>query len=210
MKTDDLILAMAADTMTQKSVLARFAVAMPLAIGVALVAFVLFWGARSDIWAALGSAAVLKTVVPLAVVALTGALAVALTRPGARYPYRAAALGLLVALLILTFIIALAQAGPRELVAALSTPLILTCLLSVPLLSLPVLVAVFWGLSAGAVLNPRLAGAAGGMMAGALGASVYSLYCDKDMVLFVLPAYSAAILSVSLIGAILGPRLLKW
>lgn len=210
MKTDELILALAADTVPQKSVPERFARAMPVAIGVSLAAFALFWGPRPDLWAALTSASVLKTLVPLVLAVLSGAVALALARPGARYAYRAAAVSVLVALLIVTFIIALAQAGPAALVPALSTPLLLTCLLSVPLLAIPVLAAVLWGLSAGAALHPRLTGAAGGLMAGGLAASVYSLYCDKDMVLFVLPAYSAAILSVALVGAILGPRLLKW
>ncbi|MDT8853636.1 NrsF family protein [Paracoccaceae bacterium Fryx2] len=210
MKTDELIMALAADTLPQKSVLQRLARALPIAMGISVAAFALFWGPRSDIWAALGSAAVLKTVLPLGLVALSGALAVALARPGARHGYRSAALGLLVVLVVAAFFTALAQAGLGGLVAALSTPLLVTCLLSIPVLALPFLAAVFWGLSAGAALHPRLTGAAGGLMAGGLAASVYSIYCDKDMVLFVLPAYSAAIMSISLLGAILGPRLLKW
>lgn len=210
MKTDDLIMALAADTMPQKSVSQRFTRAMPIAIGITLVTFALFWGPRTDIWSALGSAAVLKTILPLGLVLLSGAFAVALARPGARSGYRGAALGLLIALVILAFIIALAVTGVSGLIAALSTPELLTCLLSIPLFALPVLAAVFWGLSAGAALQPALTGAAGGLMAGGIAASVYSLYCDKDMVLFVLPAYSVAILSITLLGAILGPRLLKW
>ncbi|MFN4156591.1 MAG: NrsF family protein [Paracoccaceae bacterium] len=210
MKTDELIMALAADTLPQKTVLQRLARAMPIAMAVSVTAFALFWGARSDIRAALGSAAALKTVLPLALALLSGAFAVALAHPGARYEFRGAALGLLVALVIVAFLTTLAGAGPGGLIAALSTPLLMTCLLSIPLLALPVLAAAFWGLSSGAALHPRLTGAAGGLMAGGLAASVYSIYCDNDRMLFVLPAYSAAIMSISLLGAILGPRLLKW
>ena len=210
MKTDELILALAADTLPQKSVVQRLARVLPLAIAIAVAAFALVWGPRPDLWAALGSAAVLKTAIPLGLMALSGAFALALTRPGARYETRAAALGLLVAVVMLIFFTTLARAGLGALVAALSTPLLLTCLLSIPILALPVLAAVFWGLASGAALHPRLTGAAGGLMAGGLAASVYSIYCDKDMVLFVVPAYCAAIMSVTLLGAILGPRLLKW
>jgi len=39
---------------------------------------------------------------------------------------------------------------------------------------------------------------------------VLLLFCDKDMVLFVLPAYSTAVAIVMLAGAALGQRLLKW
>lgn len=41
-------------------------------------------------------------------------------------------------------------------------------------------------------------------------AAIYSLYCDQDAALFVLPAYTAAIAFVALVGAATGARLLKW
>lgn len=210
MKTDDLILAISADTLLQKSVVQRLVRALPVAVGISIIAFVIFWGPRADIGAALASVVVLKTLVPLGLVLLSGALAVALAHPGARFEKRGAALGFLVAVVIAAFVIAVAWGGVGALVAALSTPLLLTCLLSIPLLAMPVLAAVFWGLSSGAALRPRLTGAVAGLMAGGLAASVYSIYCDKDMVLFVLPAYSTAIGSVAVIGALVGPRVLKW
>lgn len=210
MKTEDLILALSADTLPQKSVAQQLARAMPVAILISIAAFFAFWGPRPDIWAALGSAAVLKTVVPLGFVILAGTLALSLSHPGARHDIRSAALGLFVMLVLGAFAIALPNAGLAGLFAALSTPSLMTCLLSIPVLALPVLVAVFWALSSGAALRPRLTGAVAGLIAGGLAASVYSIYCDKDMILFVVPAYSAAIASISVIGALLGPRLLKW
>ena len=62
-----------------------------------------------------------------------------------------------------------------------------------PALAVPLLAAVLWALSAGAPLHPGRTGAAGGLAAGALAAALYSLYCDQDTALFVLPAYGAAI-----------------
>lgn len=210
MKTDDLISVLAADTLPQQSVGQRLARALPLAMGVSLAAFALFWGPRADIAAALNSVAALKTIVPLLLVALTGALALALARPGARSGMRSGALGLFAVVLAAVFAVAVVDGGLSGLTGALSTPSLLVCLLSIPTLALPVLGAVLWALSAGAALRPRLTGAVGGLMAGALATVIYSLYCDQDAALFVLPAYSVAILSVALLSAMASSRWLRW
>lgn len=210
MKTDDLIAAMAADTLPQLTVGQRLLRALPAALAVSLAGFAAFWGPRPDIGAALGSAAVLKQVVPLGLVVVAGLLCLALAHPGQTTGARAAALGVFAAALALAFVVALADGGVSGLVGALATSSLAVCLLSIPALALPLMVAVFWALSAGAALRPRLAGAAGGLVAGGLSATVYSFYCDQDAALFVLPAYSAAVLMVALVGAMAGPRLLRW
>ncbi|MDD7969985.1 DUF1109 domain-containing protein [Roseinatronobacter alkalisoli] len=210
MNTDDLIAVLAADTLPQQTVGQRLWRALPVAIGVTVLAFVVFWGARADMMAALNSAAILKTIFPLVLALLAGALAFGLARPGLRADMRMAALGLFAAGLIAAFAMALARDGVSGLTGALATPSLVTCLLSVPTLALPLLGAVFWALSAGAALRPRLTGAVAGLLAGGLSAALYSLHCDQDAALFVLPAYSTAILPVALFGAAIGPRLLKW
>ncbi len=93
MKTEDLILALSADTLPQKSVAQQLGRAMPVAILISIAAFFAFWGPRPDIWSALGSAAVLKTILPLGLVVFAAALALSLTHPGARHDIRSAALG---------------------------------------------------------------------------------------------------------------------
>ncbi|MCC5955048.1 MAG: DUF1109 domain-containing protein [Natronohydrobacter sp.] len=210
MKTEDLISALAADTMPRAPVGQQLGSALLVAIGVSLAAFAVFWGPRPDIWAALGSFAVLKTLVPLAFVLLALAFALAMVHPGFPHKRRGTALGALIALAALTFMIALAREGQVGLVSALSTPSLVTCLLSIPALAMPLLAAAIWGLSSGASTRPRLTGATAGLVAGGVAAAIYSLYCDKDMMLFVLPAYATAIGTVMLAGALLGPRILKW
>jgi hypothetical protein len=96
------------------------------------------------------------------------------------------------------------------LAASLGKPTLVTCLTTVPSLAIPLLAAVLWALSAGAPLRPGRAGAAAGLAAGALAAALYSLYCDQDEALFVLPAYGVAVLLVTLVGALAGARLLRW
>lgn len=210
MRTQDLISALAADTLPQPPVIRQIGRALVPAVGVSVVAFILFWGVRPDIVATLGSLAVLKTLGPLVLVLLSLAYALALSHPGVADERRKMALGGAVLLCALVFMVVFAQQGLAGLVDALSTPYLLVCLLSVPVLAAPLLAAMLWGLSSGASMRPRVTGAVAGLAAGGAGAAIYSFYCDKDMVLFVLPAYSVAIGSVVLAGALLGPRALKW
>lgn len=210
MRTQDLISALAADTLPQPPVIRQMGRALLPAVALSVVAFILFWGVRPDIWATLGSLPVLKTLGPLALVALSVAYALALSHPGVAHQSRGVALGAMIALFGLVFLVVFAQQGLTGLVDALSTPSLLVCLLSVPVLATPLLAAMLWGLSSGASMRPRVTGAVAGLAAGAAAAAIYSFYCDKDMVLFVLPAYSVAIGSVVLAGVLLGPRALKW
>lgn len=210
MRTDDLIAALAADTKPQAPVAIQLALPLMGAVSLSVLSFVLFWGPRPDLWTALGSIAVLKTLVPLVLVALAAAFALALAHPGRATKARAAVLGTVIALAALAFLLALGREGLAGLQGALSTPSLMTCLLSIPALSTPLLGVALWGLSSGASLRPWLTGAMAGFAAGSLAAAIYSLYCDKDMALFVLPAYGMAIGSVTLAGSLIGVRVLKW
>jgi hypothetical protein len=210
MKTDDLIAALSADTLPRLTVGQRLLRALPAAFAVSLVGFLVFRGVRPDLGQALSSAAVLKTLVPLLLAALAGALALGLGRPAARPVALAGALAVFVATLLAGFLAALANDAAMGLAASLAKPSLFTCLTTVPALAVPLLVAVMWALSAGAPIHPSRTGAAGGLAAGALAAALYSLYCDQDAALFVLPAYGAAVLLVTLAGALAGARVLRW
>jgi hypothetical protein len=149
-------------------------------------------------------------VVPLILAALAGALALDLARPEARPVAWAGAVAVVAALLLGGFLSALGDEASMGLVASLAKPSLVTCLATVPALAVPLLGAVLWALSVGAPTHPGRAGAAGGLAAGALAAALYSLYCDQDAALFVLPAYGAAVLLVTLAGALAGARVLRW
>jgi len=210
LKTEDLISALAADTLPQPKVSTRLLRALPLALGLSLGAFALLWGPRAVLAAAMASFAVLKTLVPLGLVALALAVAVASVHPAASQKTPAVLLGAALAGGLGVFVLFLARDGQAGLAQTLALPDLWVCLLSIPALALPLLAAALWALSSGATLRPSLTGAMAGLVAGGIAASVYSLFCDKDMVLFVLPAYSTAVAIVMLAGAALGQRLLKW
>ena len=85
-----------------------------------------------------------------------------------------------------------------------------SCIWRVAALSLPALGAGLWALRGLAPTRPRRAGFAAGLLAGSLGALGYSLYCAELSPMFVLAWYSAGMLVPAALGALLGPRLLRW
>lgn len=70
--------------------------------------------------------------------------------------------------------------------------------------------ALIWVLRKGAPTRLRLSGALAGMVAGGVGAAAYALNCNSDTIPFIAIWYSAAIALCAVIGAQLGPRLLRW
>jgi hypothetical protein len=85
-----------------------------------------------------------------------------------------------------------------------------TCPRNIVLLALPPMAGAFWALRGLAPTRPRLAGAAAGLFAGALGAAAYALSCIEIASSFVAVWYTLGISASALIGALLGPRLLRW
>lgn len=85
-----------------------------------------------------------------------------------------------------------------------------TCPRNVVLLALPPMAAAFWALRGLAPTRPRLAGAAAGLFAGALGAAAYALSCTEVAPSFVAAWYTLGIGASTALGALLGPRLLRW
>jgi hypothetical protein len=85
-----------------------------------------------------------------------------------------------------------------------------SCPWNVLLLSLPALAAALWALRGLAPTRPVAAGAAAGLLAGALGAFGYALSCSELGLSFVAVWYTLGIAMVAALGALLGPRVLRW
>jgi hypothetical protein len=86
----------------------------------------------------------------------------------------------------------------------------LDCPFRVFLLSMPVLAGLIWSLRQLAVTRSREAGAAAGLVAGAIGATIYALHCTETSAGFVLVWYSMGMALCSGAGALLGPRVFRW
>ncbi len=84
------------------------------------------------------------------------------------------------------------------------------CTFSIAVVSAPLFIAVFWIVKGLAPTQLRLAGACAGLMAGGMGTLVYALHCPEMAAPFIAVWYTAGILLTTGLGAVLGPRLLRW
>lgn len=84
------------------------------------------------------------------------------------------------------------------------------CPILIAAFSLPLLIVLLRLFAGFAPQRPRLTGAVIGLAAGATAATLYSLHCPEAAMTFLLLWYSAGIAISVAIGAILGPRFLRW
>jgi hypothetical protein len=84
------------------------------------------------------------------------------------------------------------------------------CPFNIAMLAVPAFAGAFWAMRGFAPTRPALAGAASGLLAGAVGALVYALHCPEDFAPFVATWYVLGMLIPALVGGVLGPRLLRW
>lgn len=211
MKTEDLIslLARGAGPAPRVSMAPRL---LPVALAGVTLSALLAVGILGAI-----PAAMYATAAPWIKLAYAGALAAAggwltarLARPVAAVSVPArVALGVVGLMLALGLaVLAATPAGQRaQAVLGHSWP---TCPWSVFLLSLPALAATLVVLRRLAPTRLRAAGASAGLWAGALGAAGYALSCVEDSAAFVAVWYTLGILLTTGLGALLGPRVLRW
>lgn len=76
--------------------------------------------------------------------------------------------------------------------------------------SLPPLVGLFWAVRGLAPTRLRLTGLMVGLAAGGAGASAYALHCPESAAPFLALWYTLGVAGAALIGALAGPRLLRW
>jgi hypothetical protein len=137
-------------------------------------------------------------------------LAARLGRPVARIDGPVRVLLLVVALMALLGALALLAAPPGGRLAALFGHSWQRCPFNVLALSLPALAGALWALRGLAPTQPRAAGLAAGLLAGALGALGYALSCTELSPAFIAVWYSLGIGLAGALGCALGPLILRW
>lgn len=213
MNTDELIdlLASGEGPVERHALARRLGVAL-LGGGLgALLLTMTLYGVRADL------AEVAVTPLFWAKVALPGSLALLalwltqrLARPGVR---GGAAWALLVLPLLLVWLgaavtlVGAPQEARAELILGRTWR---TCALNITLLSVPAYIAIFWALRGLAPTRLRQAGAAGGLLAGATATLAYCLHCPEMGVPFWGVWYLLGMLVPTVLGAVLGPRVLRW
>jgi len=195
-----------------RNVAARMAVALALGLMGAALLLAILYGVRSDLRELLQQPLFwMKVSFPLAAL-LAGQLAASrLALPGMRMGLAPAA-GLLLppALLWLAGGSWLALAPPSQRLDLLLGSSWEVCSANVALLSLPTLASMLWFLRGMAPTQLRAAGAVAGLVAGAQGVLVYSLYCVEMAPPFWGVWYVLGMLAPTMMGALAGPLLLRW
>jgi hypothetical protein len=212
MRTDDLVKTLAADGGTRAAPLGR-ALALALIVGFAIAAamFAVMLGPRPDAVASLSTPRfVLKFIETLLLAGAAGLLTLRLMRPEAAPGPAAVALVAAPAVLMLAVLVELFLVPSSAWAMRLTGKNWAICLTFIPLMAVPLLAALFVALRHGAPTRPALAGAAAGLLAGGLSATLYAAHCTDDSPLFVATWYGLAIALVAVAGALLGPRLLRW
>jgi hypothetical protein len=213
MKTDELITMLASGAAPVESDAGARRLAMALGWGLfgATLLMALMLGVRHDLvqalrmpmfWMKLG----VPVLAALAALQLARRLGLPGTGPG-RAP------------LLLSALLLLAWAGAAFMLlkgsAAAWAPMVFgatwkTCPFNIAMLSSPIFIAAFWAMRGMAPTRPAQAGAAAGLLAGAAGAAVYALHCPEMAAPFLAVWYVLGIAIPALLGAALGPRLLRW
>jgi hypothetical protein len=213
MKTDDLItmLASGVQSVEANALQRRYATALGWGGFGATLLMAIMLGVRPD----LAEASLLpmfwvKFFLPASLLAGGLIAVVRLSRPGARLGRVTSALVAPVVAIWLLAAVALLGAAPEARSALIFGDTWKTCPFNVTLLSMPAFVALMWAMRGLAPTQLALSGAAAGLLSGAIGATVYSLHCPEMQAPFLAIWYLLGMLIPTALGALFGPRLLRW
>ncbi|MCU0826361.1 MAG: DUF1109 domain-containing protein [Tabrizicola sp.] len=211
MKTEDLIRALAADTVRGPDLRTTLLLGLLPALAIAVLAVWLALGFRADLGTALltpVSAARIVLTMLLGVIA--SRLALTLARPeGAQtarlWPLAAIAV---IALGLLAWAYSTTPPEARQMATVGKT--MTTCLVTIPLLSILPVGVLHYTLRHGAPTAPLRAGFVAGLAGSGLSAAIYALHCTEDSPLFYVTWYGLAIAGVTLVSTLISARSLRW
>ena len=211
MKTSSLIELLASDQLPSGLPAGTWRKAVGTALVLSVSMVVGGWGLHADLQGLLHSASFqFKNLWVLALALCSGGLVWRLARPAQRDGYGMHGIGLALLAMALMGAITLWQAEPPARWNLLMGQSWWSCPLSIALISLPWLAVWMLYLRQMAPTHPTLSGANAGFLSGALATGLYSLHCSETSYAFFGVWYAAGMGLSSLIGAILGPRLLRW
>lgn len=133
-----------------------------------------------------------------------------LARPGALLARPALLVAAPFAALWLFAGVSLGLAAPGERMAAVMGNTWQACPLNIAMLSAPALALALWAIRGLAPTRLRLAGAAAGLLAGAIGTLAYALHCPELTLPFIGVWYVLGIAVPVAVGAALGRAVLRW
>ena len=212
MKTDDLIAALSGQALAAPAVQIRRSLWGAAALGavVAMVLLVAWLGMRPLDQAVVTRAFWMKATYTACLALIGLAMVGRLARPGRGMGSVPWALGVVIVPMIGMGGVNLLGASPQALRAAWLGTSWSVCPWRILALATPAYLALMVALRRFAPTRLRLAGAAAGLVAGGVGATVYGLYCQESTAAFVATWYSLGIAAAVAIGAVIGGRALRW
>ncbi|MFT4182447.1 MAG: NrsF family protein [Rhizobium sp.] len=211
--TDDIIESLVSDLkpVPRHALLRRFAFAIVPALGLSLLLMLVVLGLRVDMPGVLMLPVFWIKSAYNVLIAIVALLAVyRLSRPDGskgRFFILLAAIFAAMAAVAAVQLMTAPAATYRLLILGSSA---LHCPLLILGFALPVYAGTILALRRGAPTDLQLTGFVAGIAAGAAGAWVYSWFCTENGMPFVLIWYSLGILLTGALGAVTGPRLLRW
>lgn len=213
MDTDRLVAMLARDPepVARGASRRRFAAALFAGSVAAVVLMLALLGLRPDLGEAVRDAMFwVKLGVPAVLLASALVACTRLGRPGSRVGPAGPILLVPIAAIWLLAAVALASTPPSARIALVLGDSSAACVVSIAILAAPTFFAGFWAMQGLAPTRPALAGAFSGLLAGATGALVYALHCPEMAAPFIATWYLLGIAGPAVVGALLGPVLLRW
>lgn len=213
MKTDDLIdmLARGPDVRVDAHQWRRLLVPALVGLAACVLLMQLLLGTRHDIGRALLLPAFWIKFCFALVLSVVGALAVRkVSAPGAKLGGLAPMVGLPIVALWGLAAWVLWQAPPEARTALVWGQTWRVCTVLIVVLAVPVFIAALVAMKRRAPTRLRTAGAAAGLASGATAAMVYCLHCPEMSPAFVGVWYVLGIAAMTLVGALIGPKVLSW
>jgi hypothetical protein len=213
MKTEDLVtmLATGVDAVDPRAAVRRFAGAVGVGVLGAAVLMVAVLGVNAHL---ARDASRLMLWVKFAFVAWLGVSAWLTTlhigRPGASLAGRLGAVAAPVLGMWSLAASALGGTAPTRWPELVLGQTAAVCPFLITLLALPVFLGGLWAMQGLAPTHLRLAGASVGVLAGAAGACVYAFHCPELAAPFLGTWYVLGIAIPTALGALIGPRVLRW
>jgi hypothetical protein len=211
MKTDQLINILSTDLEPVKRGQITKTLALALIVGGAAAFCVMLStvGLRSGLTFSLNFLA-LKLLFTLSLLGIGTALLARLARPGPGGKKLSALTFVPFLVIAITGAVALGFESPMTWGRMVLGRNWVSCLLCIPLFAIAPFVALIWFLRKGAPTDLKRTGAIAGLVAGALGATAYAFHCPDDSIPFIAFWYGAMVGLCAFVGALLGPRLLRW
>lgn len=213
MQTDDLIRSLASTITPVSRSLVERRIALGLAAGAlaTLAGVSLTLGIRPDLWLAMHHTPFwMKWGYTISLAACAIMASLQLARPGFARNGWLWLLTVPVGLLALASLAELARTPHDQWLALLLGESWRRCAINVLLCSVPIFVGMLWAFRRLAPTRLRLAGAVAGLASGASAATLYCLHCPESTATFVVVWYTLGMALAGALGALVGPRFLRW